>query len=196
MEGTISTPIEVKPRPWRRWFNYALQALWVVTTAFVVQIMILSIRPGYAIMLRVCNEPVCPDGQITRAGVESLHAIGISLQAYTILQIVLIFALAAVYAVVALLIFIAKRNDSFILFVALVLVLYGVFITDYVGVLTEVHPQFETLLDILPGVTLIALAILLHPSRRALCAPLDTLDNRRMDPCASDIDDCHRDGCL
>lgn len=162
MEGTISTPVEAKPRPWRRWFNYALQALWVVTAAFVVQIMILSIRPGYAIMMQVCTEPLCLDGQMTTAGVENLNALGISLQAYTILQMVLMFTLATVFAGIALLIFIAKRNDSFTLYVALVLVLYGVFVTNYVDILREVHPNFATLIDILPGVTLIAFSILCY----------------------------------
>ncbi len=162
MEGTISAVIEAKPRPWRRWLNYALQALWVITAVFIVQLMILSVRPGYKALMQVCSEPPCPDSQLTTAGAERLSALGISLQSFVLFELFLVFALAASYATTSVLIFRAKRNDTFALYVAIVLLLYGVFVTNYVDILRDVNPWFTDLIDILPAFTLIAFAILCY----------------------------------
>jgi hypothetical protein len=162
MEGTIDTPMEAKPRPRRRWLNYALQALWIVAAIFIVQLFILSIRPGYAELMRVCTEPECPSGQLTAEGLASLDRLGISLNAFAIIRIIFVFTLAAIYATVSLLIFRAKRNDTVALYTALVLLLYGAFVSDYVDVLRNVQPWLVDLIDIIPGVTLIAFAILCY----------------------------------
>lgn len=162
MEGTIDTPIEAQPRPRRRWLNYALQALWIVAAIFIVQLFILSIRPGYAELIRVCSEPECPTGQLTEEGLASINRLGISLSAFAILRLILVFTIAAIYATVSLLIFRAKRNDTVALYTALVLLLYGAFVSDYVDILRNVQPWLVDLIDIIPGVTLIAFAILCY----------------------------------
>ena len=155
-------PIAAKPRRWRRWLNYALQALWIVAAIYVVQLYILSVRPGYAELIKVCTEPICPDVQLTAQGAASLDRLGISLSTFAIARIILVFSISAVYATVALLIFRAKRHDNMAIYVALVLLLYGAFISDYVEILREVQPQFADLVDILPGLTIIAFAILCY----------------------------------
>lgn len=162
MEGTISTAIEIKPRLWQRVLNYVLQAVWVISLVFVVQLFIVSIRPGYQALMRVCTEPDCARGRLTEEGLASLHRLGISLPAFAVIQLVVIFAIAAIYATVSLLIFRAKRHDNIALYVALVLLLFGAFISDYVDVLRTVQPAFTDLIDVLPGLTLIAFAILCY----------------------------------
>jgi hypothetical protein len=134
----------------------------VIAVVFVVQLFIVSVRPGYAELMKVCTEPVCPDGQLTETGVQSLNTLGISLQAFAIFQIILIFGLAAIYATVSLLIFRAKRNDTLALYTALVLLLYGSFVSNFVQVFKAVQPWFADLIDLLPGLTLIAFAILCY----------------------------------
>lgn len=163
MAQAISTPpIAAKPRRWRRWLNYALQALWIVAAIYVVQLYILSVRPGYAELLKVCTEPICPDVQLTAQGAVSLDRLGISLSTFAIARLIMVFSIAAVYATVSLLIFRAKRHDNTAIYVALVLLLYGAFISEYVDVLREVQPQFADFVDFLPGLTLIAFAILCY----------------------------------
>jgi hypothetical protein len=160
MEGTIDRPVEAKPRPWSRWLNYSLQVLWVLAAVFVVQIYIVSMRPGYVELMRVCTEPVCVDGQLTEEGVESLRRLGISLPAYSIFQIVFIFSIAAIYATVSLMIFRARRNDNVALYTALVLLLFGAFLGNFVEVMRIAQPGLADFIDFLPGLTLIAFAIL------------------------------------
>jgi hypothetical protein len=164
MEGTIGVPVKAKVRPWRRWLNHALQALWILAAIFVVQLLIVSIRPGYLELMKVCTEPIsaCPDGQLTPEGVASLKALGISISAFAVLQLFLTLAMAAIYAMVSLLIFRAKYNDTFALYTSLVLLLYGAFLSNYVQVMREVQPWFADLIDLMPGLTLIAFAILCY----------------------------------
>lgn len=163
MAQAISTPpIAAKPRRWRRWLNYALQALWVVAAIYVVQLYVLSVRPGYAELVKVCTEPICPDVQLTAQGAASLDQLGIAYSTFAIVRIILVFAITTVYATVSLLIFRAKRHDNVAIYVALVLLLYGAFISDYVEVLRDVQPQFADLVDILPGLTIIAFAMLCY----------------------------------
>lgn len=162
MEGTISTPVKTKPGLWRRWLNYVLQALWVVTAAFIVQLFVLSIRPGYAELMRVCTEPVCPAGQLTPEGVESLDRLGVSISTYAVMQLFVVFTIAAIYFVISLLIFRAKRHDNLALYVALVLLCFGSFASNYVDVLRGVQPWLSNLIDLIPGITLIAFAILCY----------------------------------
>jgi hypothetical protein len=162
MEGTISRPVEAKPRPWLRWLNYGLQALWFVSAVFIVQLFIVSIRPGYAELMRVCTEPVCPAGQLTEQGLRVLNRLGISVSTFALLQLFFVFSIAAIYTTVSLLIFRARRHDNLALYVALVLLYFGAFVSTYVEVLRQVQPWFTDLIDILPGVTLIAFMILTY----------------------------------
>jgi hypothetical protein len=162
MQGTetISTPLQAKPR--RRLLTYTLQALWVILAVLIVQLLLLSVRPGYAELTKVCSEPVCPDGQLTLVGLESLTSLGISVHAYAVYQIFLIFAVALIYAAVSLLIFRGLRHDPVGLYIALVLLLFGAFVSDYVQILREVQPWLTDLVDILPGVSIISFAILCY----------------------------------
>jgi hypothetical protein len=162
MEGAIDTPVKAKPRSWRRWLNYCLQALWVITAIYTTQLMILSIPIGYEALMRVCTEPVCPDGQLTTESLANLEALGISLEAYAVIQLISFFAIALIYAIVSLLIFRAKPNDTVALYTALVLLPFGTFVSSYVDILRTVQPNLSDVVDIMPGVTLIAFAILCY----------------------------------
>jgi hypothetical protein len=162
MEGTIGTPVEARPRPWLRWLNYLLQALWIVSAVFIVQLFILSIRPGYVELSRVCTEPVCPDGQLTLQGLDDLERLGISVSTFALLQLVFVFSIAAIYTTVSLLIFRARRHDNVALYVALVLLYFGAFVSTYVEVLREVQPSMTNFIDLLPGITLISFTILCY----------------------------------
>jgi hypothetical protein len=162
MAGTISVPVQAKPRLWQRLLNYALQALWVVSAVFVIQLLVLSVRPGYVELMRICTEPVCPDGQLTETGLQSLNQLGISLHAFSLIQLAVIYFIAIIYAFVSLLIFRARRHDNIALYVALVLLLFGTFISTFVEVLRNVQPWFADFIGILPGLTLIAFVILCY----------------------------------
>ena len=142
--------------------NYGLQAFWVLAAIYVVQLYIFSIRPGYATLTQVCTEPICSGVQVSTQGLQSLTRLGISLRVFAISEQILIFGATAVYATVSLLIFRAKRHDNVAIYVALVLLLYGAFVSDYVDILRDVQPQFADLIDVLPGLTLIAFAILCY----------------------------------
>lgn len=162
MEGTIERPVAAKPQPWRRWLNYLLQALWVVSAIFIVQLFILSIRPGYAALSRICTEPICPEGQLTEQGLEGLKQLGLSVSTFAVLQLIFIITIAAIYTIVSLLIFRARRHDNLALYVALVLLYFGAFGSTYVDILHDVQPEFGPLIELLPGLTLIAFTILCY----------------------------------
>ena len=162
MEGTISTPVEAKPRPWQRWLNYGLQFLWIISAIFIVELFIMSTRPGYFELMKVCTEPVCPSEQLTPEGVASLQRLGISLSAFAIIQLIVLFSVSLIYAVISLLIFRARRHDNIALYVAIVLLLFGTFESTYVDVMSVVQPGLSTLIRILPGATLIAFTILCY----------------------------------
>lgn len=149
-----------RARGWRRWLNYSLQLLWVATLIFVIQLLALSARPGYIELMRVCTEPVCLDTQLTPVGMANLERLGISTSTFALVQLLIIYGLAAIYATVSVLIFRAKRNDTVALYTALILLLYGTFVTTFVDIFRMVQPWLTDLFDLLPGLTLIGFAIL------------------------------------
>jgi hypothetical protein len=110
----------------------------------------------------VCSEPVCPPGQLTEQGLASITRLGLSVSAFAVLRLFFVFTVTIVYATVSLLIFRAKRHDNVAIYVALVMLTFGAFLSDYTDVLRDVQPQFADLVDILPGLALIAFTILCY----------------------------------
>jgi hypothetical protein len=162
MEMTISTSAEVKPRPRRRWLVYTLQALWIGAAILIVYLLLFSIRPGYARLTTICDEGDCLATQLDSAELESLTTLGISPHTYAIYQIGLVTAVAIISGAVSLLIFRARPNEPFALFVSLVLLLFGVFFTDYTEIFRTVNPALSDLVSMLPGITLLAFVILCY----------------------------------
>ena len=162
MEVTISTSAEIKPRPRRRWLVYTLQALWIGAVILIVYLLLFSVRPGYARLTTICNEAGCLTMQLDSAELERLTTVGISPHIYAIYQIGLVTAVAIISGTVSLLIFRARPDEPFALFVSLVLLLFGVFFTDYSELFRTVNPALSDLVVMLPGITLLSFVILCY----------------------------------
>jgi hypothetical protein len=162
MGGTISTSAEGKPRPQRRWLVYILQALWGGAALLTIYLLLFSIRPAYAWLTTVCNGAECLSAQLDSVELERLTSLGISLHDYAVFQILQIITIAIISATVATIILYARPHEPFALFVSLVLLLFGVYFNEYAEILRNVNPALSDLVMMLPGITLLAFAILCY----------------------------------
>jgi hypothetical protein len=160
VQSSIEIPTKVKPPRARRLLIVALQMLWLVTAVLVVEAWLLGIRPAMVNVLTVCEGPTCLSYQLTPAGLLELEALGLSIRFYAILQLIVALSVALVYAGMALLIFRARPNEPMALYVSLVLLPFGTFMTEYSETLTQLGPFWSAIAEWASVLTLISFSTL------------------------------------
>jgi hypothetical protein len=161
MQGTLTTRPKARPQR-RRWLIYLLRALWFAVAILAVEVLLVSIRPGYEMLTTICVEEPCMSAQLTPTGLEALTALGWSVQGYAFFDIALTFGLALIYGTMAIVIFRAQPDEPMALYVSLVLLLFGAFLTEFVEAAATVSPWLEALIRILPATGFIAFAVLFY----------------------------------
>lgn len=101
------------------------RALQVIIIVVTVGLFIASIPYNYAQRSEICIEEPCPAGMLTTATERSLARIGLSVDTLVVTTISVDILFAAVWLVIALVIFIRKSGDLQTIFVSLMLVSFG-----------------------------------------------------------------------
>ncbi|HKY55606.1 MAG TPA: GAF domain-containing sensor histidine kinase [Anaerolineales bacterium] len=107
------------------WLNVA-RVFQVIIICLTVGLFIMSIPLNYEQRSVVCEAEPCPPGQLTYKSESALAQIGMTIESLVKLTIGYDILLAAVFTVCAIVIFIRKPNDSFTIFVTVMLVTFGV----------------------------------------------------------------------
>ncbi|HSL45119.1 MAG TPA: GAF domain-containing sensor histidine kinase [Anaerolineales bacterium] len=101
------------------------RAIQIVIICLTVGLFIMSIPLNYEQRSIVCRAEPCPPGQLTLQSEQALVQLGMTVDSLVKLTIGLDLLLAAVFTVGAIVIFIRKPNDSFTIFVTIMLVTFG-----------------------------------------------------------------------
>ena len=134
-----------------------------------------SIPAAVARFSSICtfaNQGRCPDSQVNAQGARTLHALGISLQAYGIYTVVLMLFAAAIYLLVALFILWRRSDDWLSLFTAIFLVTFGIgangFLNALSDTLTSQQMVWRVLLESVQAIGNVAIVLFffLFPSGR------------------------------
>jgi hypothetical protein len=139
-----------------------LRGLWFLVAILAVEVLLVSIGPGYSMLTTLCTEPPCNPSQLTPSGLAALTALGWTRQGYALYNMILTFALALIYGAASVVIFRAQPNEPMALFVSLVLLIFGVFLTDYIEVAATVSPWLELVTNLMPAVGFISFALLFY----------------------------------
>ncbi|MBX3051930.1 MAG: hypothetical protein KF753_10675 [Caldilineaceae bacterium] len=131
-----------------RWIP-ALRLFWYLFALLAINALISGSWNGYTRLVTVCEEEVCSVDRLTPAGVAALEALGLSASFYAAYNTALVVAIALIYLGVAALIFWARPRDRGALLVSLTLLLVGVFMTDFMEALRELHPVGRLLVDLM-----------------------------------------------
>jgi hypothetical protein len=162
MQGVVTAARSASIQTRRRWPALAMRVLWFAVLVLSVESLLVSVAPGYALLSNVCSEPVCDPLQMTPVGAQALADLGWSVRGYAVFQLILVFLIAIVYGVVSIMIFRARPNDPFALFVAVTLLLFGTFMSEHITVIGSVHPALKYVATFAPLIGLISLAILFY----------------------------------
>ena len=162
MQGVVTAARSAKAQSRRRWPALVMRVLWFAVLVLSVECLLLSIGPGFALLNNVCSEPPCNALQLTPEGLQALNELGWPVGGYAVFQLIQVIAIAIVYGVVSILIFRARPNDPFAIFVAVTLLLFGVFMSEHITVIGTVHPALKVVAGFAPVTGLISLAILFY----------------------------------
>ena len=120
------------------------RAAWVAVAVSSVGLFVAAI-PAELAQLRVpCSTAVCVTGQLPPSGLRALQDLGLSVGSFAAYSVAMDVVLAAVYGVVAALIFWRKSDDRMGLFVSLALLTFGTAtFTFTMAALAARHPAWE-----------------------------------------------------
>ncbi len=109
-----------------RWLLVA-RAMWLTVTLLTLGLFVASLPTQYEYYRTPCTNAVCDfDDQLTPERLQALQAFGLSADFYAAYATALDVVFAAVYLAIASVIFAHKSDDGLALFVALMLVMFGV----------------------------------------------------------------------
>jgi signal transduction histidine kinase len=101
------------------------RATWLAVAAATLILFVAGIPAEFGQLQVECPVAFCPSGQLPPEGMHALADLGLSLDFFATYGVALDIAFAAVYVVVAALIFWRKSTDRFALFVAFALLTFG-----------------------------------------------------------------------
>lgn len=134
---------------------------WWCLVGVVVAMVLLSIPPSLELLRSVCPQDPCLDHRLTLAELQSLTAVGMSLQRYSVFLLTANLVPPVVYLAVAFVLFFRKPDDGMAYFTSLTLVLFGgVTYPDLVKLLAATNAVWTipfVVLNYLGGVCIIAL---------------------------------------
>lgn len=139
---TRQTAANAQTRVPARW-RVPLRFAWLAITAFTVTVFCLNLPTYYDYLQKICLSVDCHSQQLNAAQALALRALGMSLQGYAGLTILLNFLFAAVFFLTGVLLFIRKSDDWLALFSALTLVTFG--LGTFVSV-ADILPPEDTLM--------------------------------------------------
>lgn len=140
----------------------AARTVWGVVALFAVGCFLYSLRAGYVRLLSVCLESECASDQLTPTGVDALESMGLSIGAYATYHMLLVIVFAVVNCAIAAIIAWRKSDQPIALFVSLTLIIFGVFVTEYIEVLRGLHPIMGLLLDVMSSLGWILFPVLFY----------------------------------
>lgn len=106
-------------------FLIGARAAWVVLAGLVVALFGASLPVGFAYLRTVCTEGSCSGPQLSAAGVETLSALGLSIDAFAAYTTAIIVIFAGGYFALAGAIFWRKSDEPLALLASLMLVTFG-----------------------------------------------------------------------
>lgn len=131
-----------------RWIA-VLRVFWYVSALLAINALIIGSWSGYSRLATVCTDEICSVDRLTPWGVAALEALGLSAHFYAAYNTALILAIALIYLGVAALIFWTRPRDVGALVVSLTLLIVGVFMTDFMETLRELHEAARLLVDLM-----------------------------------------------
>jgi hypothetical protein len=136
----------------QRRFALVLRVLWYVAAVLAIQAFLLSIPLGYERLMTVCMEELCYADQLRPAGVEALQALGLSVQFYAIYELFINTLAMLIFGGTAVIIFYSRPNEPMALFVAITLMLFGVFVPENIDTLGMLHPNMPWFVDLMRSI--------------------------------------------
>ena len=123
-QGSRDAHSEASRRLRGRWLVLA-RVVWLAVTLFCVGVFILAVPDRLAALTTICTSQPCGDEQLPVEQVQVLQSADISISFYATYTIGLSVAAAVVFVAMALLLFWAKADDPWALFVSLLFVTFG-----------------------------------------------------------------------
>ncbi len=116
---------------------------WLAASTLALGLFIAGIPSQYTRLATVCPTASCASGQLRPVSVGALRSLGLSLNFFANYAIALILIFAAVYGVVAALIFWRRSDDRMALFVSLTLLIFGL-LTFICSLLMELRVRWRS----------------------------------------------------
>lgn len=124
-----------------RYFQVAL----ICTT---IGLFIVSLPINYDHRRVVCSGESCPSDQLKSSSLEALNRIGMSVETFAATTVALDVLVAAIFTISAVVIFVRKPNDSFTIFVTIMLVTFGIAtFTGSIHGIARVYPRLDWLVE-------------------------------------------------
>ena len=148
------------------------RAVWMTVTILTVALFAMALPLRYADLQKVCTGAACTTQQLTLDDVRELQALGLSRDWHARYHLGLEVTFALLHLVIAMIIFVRRSNDRMALFVAFMLVTFGVAtFSGTMNTLVQRAPAWQlpmALVSPLPG----ALPAWLRPSASLLRLPV------------------------
>ena len=120
-----------------------IRAAWILVAASTVSLFALGARVEFATLQTLCQGDSCKTGQLPASALDSLGELGFSLGFYAGFAVVLDALFAAVFCVIAALIFWRRTVDRMALFASITLLLFGTAtFPNAVDLLGSVYPAW------------------------------------------------------
>lgn len=140
----------------------AARIIWMIVALVTTGSFIVSLPAGYTRLTRVCLDSDCALDRLTPLGVQALEALDLSIRFYATYNLLLVVLFALAYCGTATIIFWRRSDDYMALFVSLTLLFFGVFMTEYMEVVREIHPAGGLLLDIMSAMGWVCFSLLFY----------------------------------
>lgn len=131
-----------------RWIPI-LRFFWYVSALLAINALIIGSWSGYSRLVTVCADEVCSVDRLTPDGLEALDLLGLSAHFYAGYNTSLAIGVALIYLGVAAVIFWARPRDLGALLVSWALLTIGVFMSDFMEALRELHAIGRLLVDLM-----------------------------------------------
>ena len=138
------------------------RSVWLLLTLGTLFLFALSVVPGFNLLRTVCASKPCGPEQLSPEGTRTIGQLGLSLEWYAAYQTVLVVVFALVFSAAAMVIFWRRSDDLMALYTSVTLVLTGVFLPDWMGLLAPIYPVLWLPLNLLDSLMYCFLFILCY----------------------------------
>jgi hypothetical protein len=138
------------------------RVVWLGLAALTLSLFALSIAPGYKMLRTVCTTALCGPEQLGPAGVQTIQALGLSLDDYAWYSVAVAAIFFMFYYLLAALLFWRRSHDRMALFVAFTLLLVALFLPGWITVLEVIDLRLRLLLDTLSSLMIVCFFLLFY----------------------------------